>query len=343
LIVFHHPEQDRHDPREPHRFEGKLHPPAETASRAWRILAGLRSAGLSDVRAPEPIDDGVLEAVHTTRYLRFLRTAHERWRKATGGQKEAEAVPYVRPRRGDPQRPPSGVLAELGWHSFDVDPILAGTWDAARASAACALAAARVVSVGERAAYALCRPPGHHATADQFGGYCYLNNGAVAAAWFAASGRRVAVLDLDAHHGNGTQSIFWTRGDVFTVSIHGDPERHYPFFTGARDETGAAEGEGANMNLPLSSGAELGRYEDAMDEALGAIRHRGADVLIVALGVDTDAVDGVLALRGPDFWRIGAKLAAVGLPTVFVQEGGYGPGTLERDLPAVLMGFLDSA
>lgn len=343
MIVFHHPDQDGHDPQEPHRFEGKLLPPAETASRARRILAGLRTAGLRDVRVPEPVDESALEAVHTGRYLRFLRTAHDRWRQITGGPAEAEAVPYVRPRRGDPQRPPSSVLAELGWHSFDVDPILAGTWDAARASAASALAAAQAVSAGERTAYGLCRPPGHHATADQFGGYCYLNNGAIAAAWLAARGGRVAVLDLDAHHGNGTQSIFWTREDVFTVSIHGDPERHYPFFTGAPDETGAAQGEGANLNLPLPSGADLRRYEAAMDVALRAIRRRGADVLVVALGVDTDALDGVLALQGPDFARVGTKLAEAGLPTVFVQEGGYGPGTLEHDVPAVLMGFLDAA
>jgi acetoin utilization deacetylase AcuC-like enzyme len=343
MIVFHHPEQDRHDPAEPHRFEGKLLPPAETASRARRILAGLRSAGLDDVRAPGPIDEASLEAVHTTGYLRFLRTAHDRWRQVTGGSVDGEAVPYVRPRRGDPDHVPSSVLAELGWHSFDVDPILAGTWEAARASAASALAAARIVSAGERVAYALCRPPGHHATADQFGGYCYLNNVAIAAAWCAADGHRVAVLDLDAHHGNGTQSIFWTRGDVFTVSIHGDPDRHYPFFTGAREETGAAGGEGANLNVPLPSGADRRHYEPALNEAVRSIYARGADLLIVALGVDTDTVDGVLSLRGSDYSRIGERLAGARLPTVFVQEGGYGAGTLERNVPAVLLGFLDTA
>ncbi len=343
MIIFHDRDQRLHDPSEPHRFEGELLPPAETAARAERILTGLHAAGLRDVRPPPPIEDAVLESVHAVPYLNFLRTAHRRWREATGGSREGEAVPYVRPRRGDPHTEPRSVLAELGWYSFDVDPILSGTWQAARASAACAVAAARVVADGNRAAFALCRPPGHHATREQYGGYCYLNNGAVAAEWLARSGRRVAVLDLDAHHGNGTQSIFWRRGDVFTVSIHGDPARHYPFFTGYPSERGVGYGEGANLNLPLPSRSSLERYGHALTTALAEIDHRGTDVLVVALGVDTDAADGILALRGTDFHHIGRAIARSRLPTVFVQEGGYAPGVLESDVPAVLTTFLDHA
>lgn len=342
MIVFHDRAHERHDPKEPHLFNGSLLPPAETAARADRILMGLAAAGLNDVRPPDPIEEPLLRAVHTEAYLDFLRTAHERWLAETGAPSDGEAAPYVRPREDTRWREPSSVLAQIGRFSFDVDPILAGTWEAARASAACAVAAARQVVSGDRAAYALCRPPGHHAGPGQFGGYCYLNNVAISAAWLAAAGHRVAVLDLDAHHGNGTQSIFWARGDVFTASIHGEPDHNYPFFTGYADERGDGDGEGANVNLPLASGAAWSTYSDALREVIRLVRERGSDVLVVALGVDTDTVDGVFGLFGWDFTGIGEMVGLADLPTVFVQEGGYGRGVLEHDVAAVLLGFLGS-
>jgi acetoin utilization deacetylase AcuC-like enzyme len=149
----------------------------------------------------------------------------------------------------------------------------------------------------------------------------------------------VAVLDVDTHHGNGTQQIFWRRGDVLTISIHGDPEHHYPFFAGHAGERGARDGEGANVNLPLATGAGWPEYRQALDHAIVCIERYGADLLVVALGVDTDVAHEVLALDGDDFGRLGAAIGGLRLPTVFVQEGGYAPGVLEADVPALLHGF----
>lgn len=339
MLVFYNTSHRRHDPVEPHRFNGRLIPPPERAERADRILQGLQAAGGFQMHTSEPLDDDVLALVHAPDYLAFLRTVHERWRQATGASADGHAVAYVRPLAGTPWREPTNVLAQLGRYSFDVDPIVEGTWDGARASASAAMAATAAVVGGATAAYGLARPPGHHAATAMFGGYCYLNNAALGAAWAASTGRRVAVLDVDTHHGNGTQQIFWRRGDVLTISIHGDTEHHYPFFAGHAGEHGAGDGEGANVNLPLVTGAGWAVYEQAFDRAIACIRRHGADLLVVALGVDTHAAHEVLALEGDDFGRLGAAIGGLGMPTVFVQEGGYAPGVLEADVPALLHGF----
>ena len=338
MIVYFHPDTRLHDPVEPHRFGGVLLPPAETASRADRILAGLSSIGGFDVRRPTDIDPDELLLVHDRDYLDFLRTAHSRWQRATGAPANEEAVAYIRPLPGTPWRSPTHIDAQLGVYSNDVDPILEGTWQAALSSAACSIAAARSVHGGEQAAYALSRPPGHHAGPATFGGYCYLNNTALAAAWLAARGAKVGVIDVDTHHGNGTQAVFWTRGDVLTVSIHGDPEVHFPFFTGFPEERGEGAGAGANLNLPLPSGSTWSDYAPALDQAVEAVDTFGADFLVVALGVDTHAEDRVLCLGDGDYPSLGRKLRT-GLPTVLIQEGGYGPGVLESAVRAVLAAF----
>lgn len=335
MIVYFDPDSRLHDPSEPHRFGGVLLPPAETAARADRVLAALSAVGGFDVRRPEDIDPDDLLLVHDREYLEFLRTAHSRWREATGAPAGGEAVAYIRPLRGTPWRRPTHVDAQLGVYSNDVDPILEGTWRAALSSAACAIAASRAVVGGERTAYALSRPPGHHAARATFGGYCYLNNTALAAAWLTVRGLKVAVVDVDAHHGNGTQAVFWNRGDVLTVSIHGDPEVHFPFFTGFPDEKGAGEGGGANLNLPLASGSTWTGYRPALEGALEAVAAFGAEAVVVALGVDTHKTDGVLSLRDDDYPLLGRALRT-GLPTVVVQEGGYGEGVLEQAVAAVL-------
>jgi len=341
LIVYSHPDNRLHDPTEPHRFGGLLLPPAETASRSERILRGLTEGGgpgRFKVRTPGGIDENDLLLVHEKAYLDFLRTAHSRWREAAGGPADGEAVAYIRPLPGAPLRRPTHVDAQLGLYSNDVDPILEGTWRAAASAAACALAAAGAVYGGEDAVYALSRPPGHHAGPATFGGYCYLNNTALAAAWLAAQGAKAAVIDIDAHHGNGTQAVFWNRGDVLTVSIHGDPEVHFPFYAGFPEETGEGAGAGANLNLPLPSGAARPEYAAALERAVAAVEAFGADALVVALGVDTHAADGVLSLEDGDYPSIGAALR-LGLPTVLIQEGGYGEGVLEAAVPAVLAAF----
>lgn len=343
MIVFNDPAHRLHNPVEPHRFGGMMLPPAEVAERADRILAGLEAVSGFEIRQPPPVDRGSLLDVHTDRYLSFLEHAHTRWREATGSPESAEAVAYIRPLPGSPWKEPVSVLAEMGRFSNDVDPILAGTWQAAVAAATCAVAAADAVMGGEGAAYALSRPPGHHAAPETYGGYCFLNNVAIAASRLGGQGRRVAIIDVDTHHGNGTQTVFWERGDVLSVSIHGDPNEHFPFFLGHANEIGAGRGEGANRNFPLATGTKWGNYSEALAVAVGTARAHGADALVVALGVDTHETHGVLALRGDDYARIGEALAGLRLPTVFVQEGGYEPGVLERDVPATLLGFLAAA
>ena len=343
MIVFTDPAHRFHNPVEPHRFGGTLLPPAEVAERAERILRGLDGLAGFDVHRPPVIDRGLLLEVHTDRYLSFLETAHARWQLLTGSPDDAEAAAFIRPLPDTPWREPVNILAEMGRFSNDVDPILSGTWQAAQASAACAAAAAEVVIDGARAAYALSRPPGHHAAPEVYGGYCFINNGAVAASKLTLAGSRVAMIDVDTHHGNGTQTVFWERGDVLTVSIHGDPSEHFPFFLGHADEFGAGDGAGANRNLPLPTGATWSAYSEALETAVAAVHDHGADAIVVALGVDTHVSHGVLGLEGDDYPRLGSVLAGLGLPTVFVQEGGYEPGVLERDVPALLTGFLDAA
>lgn len=338
MIVYSHPDHGLHDPVEPHRFGGVPLPPAETASRATRVLTSLAAAGGFEVRQPDDVEETDLLLVHERHYLDFLRSAHSRWRQATGAPPEGEAVAYIRPLPGTPWKAPTHVDAQLGIYSNDVDPILEGTWQAALSAAACAVAAARTVHGGDGAAYALTRPPGHHAGPATFGGYCYLNNTALAAAWLAARGAKVGVVDVDTHHGNGTQAVFWDRGDVLTVSVHGDPEVHFPFYTGFAEETGEGAGTGANLNLPLPTGSGWTEYEPALERAVDAVSDFGADVLVVALGVDTHATDGVLRLRDEDYGPLGHALRT-GLPTVLVQEGGYGDGVLEHAVGAVLAGF----
>ena len=338
MLVYAHPDHRLHDPTEPHRFGGVLLPPAETAARADRILSALTCLPAVDVRVPDPLDEQDLLLVHEPHYLEFLRAAHSRWRAATGAPADGEAVAYIRPLPDTPWRSPTHVDAQLGIYSNDVDPILEGTWLAARSAAASAVAAARAVHGGHDAAYAISRPPGHHAGPATFGGYCYLNNTALAAAWLAFRGARVAVVDVDTHHGNGTQAVFWTRGDVLTVSIHGDPEVHFPFFTGFAEEKGEDDGSGANLNLPLPSGSGWAQYAPALEKARRAVSTFGADVLVVALGVDTHVTDGVLALADEDYPLLGQALRT-GMPTVIVQEGGYGEGVLEHAVPAVLAAF----
>jgi acetoin utilization deacetylase AcuC-like enzyme len=343
MIVFTDPSHRLHDPVEPHRFGGTLLPPAEIAERADRILSGLEGAADFESRLPPPVDRALLLEVHTERYLTFLETAHDRWLELTGSPHDAEAAAFIRPLPDTPWREPVSVLAEMGRYSNDVDPILSGTWQAALGAAACASAAAGAVIDGERSAYALSRPPGHHAAPEVYGGYCFINNGAVAASRLVLAGMRVAIVDIDTHHGNGTQTVFWERGDVLTASIHGDPTEHFPFFLGHADETGSGDGAGANLNLPLPTGTTWPEYSEALDAACAAVRDHKADAIVVALGVDTHVSHGVLGLESDDYPRLGAALASLDLPTVFVQEGGYEPGVLERAVPGVLTGFLDVA
>ena len=319
--------------------------PPEVPERAERIRAAIVDADLGPIVEPEAHGLQPVLRVHTPAYVEFLEHVHAHWRQATDAPESGEAVPYARPVRGQPFSGPHHPIEALGWYSHDNDAILAGTWLAAIGAVDVTVSAWRAVADGEATgAYALARPPGHHAATDSYAGYCFLNNAAIAASMWAELGARVAILDVDYHHGNGTQQIFYERGDVSFISLHADPAHEYPFFSGYASERGAGTGAGANHNFPLPLGTDWGRYAPALDAAADVIRAFGADALVVSLGVDTSAEDyDTFELRADDFTRMGATIGALGLPTLLVQEGGYDLGVIGRNVVNVLRGVDDAS
>lgn len=329
--------QALHDPQM-FMANGTRLPNPEQPARIGVLQAGAEAAG-AVFEAPRDFGMGPLAAVHTAEYLAFLQTIHPRWKRIEGAADEV--IPNIHPDRRSANYPKSAV-GQAGYHQADTAcPIAAGTWEAAYWSAQSALSAAEVVAGGERAAYALCRPPGHHAFADLAGGFCFLNNSGIAAEWLRGRGLRVAVLDVDVHHGNGTQGMFYHRRDVLTVSLHADPDRFYPFFWGAAQERGIGEGMGFNLNLPLPRGTDDAGYMAALDVALARIRAFGADVVVVALGLDAHEADPFQGFRVTTggFTRIAAAIAGLGLPLLVVQEGGYLQPALGANLTAFLQGI----
>ncbi len=309
-------------------FRGALVPCFEVPARADHVLAELQRRPVGAVLQPQVFDDTVLNQIHSARYLRFLQTVWSQWLALDPANADKDILPSVWPGRTlRDDIEPDNFSAKVGMYSFDSgSPLMAGTWVAARAGADCALSAAQAVLDGERAAFALSRPPGHHAGADFYGGYCFLNNAALAAQHLRNAGcKKVAVLDIDYHHGNGTQAIFYDRADVFFVSIHGDPRTEYPFYLGYADEVGVGAGQGANLNLPLPRGSDFARWSEALETALAAIARFGADALVLSLGLDTFAGDPIsgFTLQSDDYLCVGERLQAVGLPTVCIFEGGY--------------------
>lgn len=327
-------------------YRGRLVPCHEVPARVAHVLAELARRPMGEVIEASEVDDTSLERVHAPRYLAFLAEAWDQWVALDPANAGLDALPSVWPIRGfRSDREPQNFAARLGLFSFDAGtPLMAGTWAAARAGAACAVAAARSLlgPDGSRAAFALTRPPGHHAGPDFFGGYCFLNNAALAAQTLRDSGaKRVAVLDVDFHHGNGTQSLFYGRADVLTVSIHGDPRTEYPFYLGHADETGEGEGRGFNLNLPLPAGSGFEPWRAALHAGLDRVASFGAEALVVALGVDTfegDPISG-FRLRSADYLQVGRDLAQAGLPTVFTLEGGYAVAEMGVNVVNVLEGF----
>jgi acetoin utilization deacetylase AcuC-like enzyme len=275
-----------------------------------------------------------VEAVHAPALVRYLRRA---CREMQPGR---ALYPYVFPLRNRARLPAErSVLA--GYFCIDTfTPITRNAYAAAKNAAECALTAADAVLAGGRVAYALVRPPGHHAERQAFGGFCYFNNAAIAAQHLSLRGR-VAILDLDYHHGNGQQDIFWERGDVLTVSLHGHPRFAYPYFSGFADERGAGEGEGANLNLPLAERQDGAQYRRALRRTLAAIATFAPRFLVVALGLDPAKGDptGTWSLRADDFRRNGEMVATLGLPTLVVQEGGYRTRTLGSNAAAFFRGL----
>lgn len=320
---------------------GEIVPAFELPRRAEIIRARVIEVGLGPVEPPETFDLATAHRVHDAGYLGFLPRAYAMW-QAEG--RSGTAMPFVFPTPGlRRDRPPADIDGLLGFYAFDAGAtFVAGTWDAVRASHDVALTGASLIAGGERAAFALCRPPGHHAGGGFAGGYCFINNAAVAAEYLRGRGiARVSVLDVDYHHGNGTQEIFYARGDVQVVNLHADPLREYPYFLGHADERGAGAGEGATLNLPLPWGTGIGAYRAALDTALAAIADFGPGALVVSLGVDTYKGDPIsrFALDTPDYPGIGAAIAGLGLPTLFVMEGGYAVEAIGENAVGVLEGF----
>jgi acetoin utilization deacetylase AcuC-like enzyme len=343
MHIFYNPDHAVHQGKL-EMYRGRMVPCHEVPQRQDQVLAALQARALGPLQTPSRFDDALLQRIHSPRYLQFLQTAWQQWLALDPANAALDAIPSVWPTRGfRTDLEPENFAARMGLYSFDAGtPLTAGTWQAARSGADCALSAAAHIANGGRAAFVLSRPPGHHAGADFFGGYCFLNNAALAAQYLRDSGlERVAVLDVDYHHGNGTQAIFYERADVFFASIHGDPRTEYPFFLGHADECGQGAGLGFNLNLPLPRGSDYARWSEALELALEAIAEYGAQALVVSLGVDTFAGDPIsgFALQSQDYLRMGERIAHAGLPTVLVFEGGYAVDAVGVNVANVLQAF----
>ncbi len=308
---------------------------AETPSRAETILRAIGGAEI-----PQDRGDATIRAIHHDDYLAFLRDGPARW---TAAGRPGDAMGYVWPIVGRRSLKLERIDGQVGRYSFDTStPLTAESWEAAYWSAQSVLAATESVLDGDRAAFALCRPPGHHAGADYYGGYCYLNTAAIAAQAARDAGRqRVAILDIDYHHGNGTQDIFWDRGDVFYASVHADPARDYPFYWGHADETGAGAGQGTTLNLPLPQGSGLAPFRRAQAQALDAIAKFAPDLLVVSFGADTWEGDPIahFKLTTDDYALLARDIADCGWPSVIAMEGGYGVDALGANVASLLSGF----
>ncbi len=325
-------------------FRGELVPCFETPARVDFVLAELERRNLGRIVTPQGVPLMSLEKIHDPRYLHFLRHAWQEWLALDPANATKDAFPAVWPVRSlRDDIEPSNFCAKLGLYSMDSGtPLTAGSWIAAKAGADCAINAAHALNCGERATFALTRPPGHHAGRDFFGGYCFLNNAALAAQHLLDDGaRQVAILDIDYHHGNGTQSIFYQRNDVLFVSIHADPRSDFPFYLGHADETGTGAGLGWNLNLPLAQGSSSATWFAALETACLRIAAARPDALVVSLGVDTYAEDPIsrFLLQSGDFLRIGERIARLGVPTAFMFEGGYAVHAIGVNAVNVLEGF----
>ena len=327
-----------------HRAQGSAF---EKPGQVDLVLTELQRRGLGEIVTPHRAPLVSLERIHSPRYLHFLRSAWSEWTALdpANSEQDARAAHWpVRGMRSDIE--PDSFMGRLGLYSMDATPLTAGTWNACKTGADCAINAAHALRLGRRGSFALTRPPGQHAGAGYFGGGCFLNNAALAAQHLLDDGvHRVAILDIGYHHGSGTQGIFYARNDVLTVSIHADPRSDFPYYLGHADETGSGAGAGYNMNLPLARGATAAHWLAALETACLKLGMFAPEALVVALGVggmgDANAT-AAFALAGADYLRIGERIAWLGLPTAFVFEGGQGAQTGIHTV-SVLEGFEHAA
>lgn len=341
MKAFWNPIQLKHAP-EFFLQRGYLRRNYEIPARAEALLVACQEMGL-EITDPGTAERAALEAVHPAAYLDFLRDGPAAWARLD--DHGPELVPNIHPTPemfANGARPSGTIVGQIGWFTADTScPISDATWASSESAAACAIAAADEVLQG-RHAYALARPPGHHTYAARAGGHCYINNAAIAAQRLRDKGAaKVAVLDIDSHHGNGTQGIFWDRADVFFASIHGDPNGYYPWYVGHAEECGAGAGVGANLNLPLAKGSDDVAWLAALNHALGTIERFGADALVISLGFDASEHEPLhyLSVSADGFARAGTAIAAIGKKTAIVQEGGYNTEVIGPLLKRFLAAF----
>ncbi len=335
MRAFFHPSQDLHIPKT-YFSRGRMREPQEVPERTRPMLEGLKSMGIPVL---QPMDQGAgpISRVHHLGYLRFLESAHRRWMEMEDWGDEVMSNIFVRSPNAL-----RGVLAEAARYLADGScPVGANTWEAAYWSAQGALGAADALMDGEPTAYAVCRPPGHHARRDAAGGFCYLNNAAIAVQHMTTRFPRIAILDTDMHHGNGIQDIFYNRSDVLYISIHGDPTNFYPVVTGFEDERGEAEGYGYNINMPMPHGSSEEYFFDRVEEAMAAIRLFQPDALVSVLGFDVyqNDIQAKVAVTAEGFCRLGDRIRRGGLPTLVVQEGGYDLEALSGNIQQFFKGL----
>ena len=336
MQTFFHPDQLKHHPRT-YLSRGQMRTPQEVPERAIRLVEAAKSLGF-DVREPIDYGSAPLAAVHGMNYLRFLEEAHVEWKKVSQDWGD-EVISNVFIRENNPLR---GILAQAGRYLADGScPVGPDTYRSAYWAAQSAVAAATAINDGAREAYALCRPPGHHARVEAAGGFCYLNNAAIAAQTLRQRFGRVAILDTDMHHGQGVQEIFYDRNDVLYVSIHGDPTNFYPIVAGHADERGVGPGDGYNVNLPMPHGASEAVFFEQLETAQHTLKRFQPDVLVLALGFDIykDDPQAMVAVTTEGFRKLGESIGALKLPTVIVQEGGYHLETLDINAKAFFGGF----
>lgn len=321
-------------------YGGELVTPFERPSRADTVIKAITQSNLGEIVAPDTFTMDPVRAVHSDDFIAFLESAWQEWQDAgfTG-----EAIACSWPARRMQSRVPDFIDGKLGYYALAAETsITEGTWAAALASKDVALTGAQALHGGARGVFSLCRPPGHHAASDMFGGYCFLNNAAIAAQYLRDQGaQRAAILDIDFHHGNGTQDIFYDRDDVLFCSLHGEPQQAFPYFLGYADETGSGQGLGYNLNYPMPRDTSFIQWQQSLTAALAKIDAFAPEYLILSLGVDTFENDPIsfFKLTTADYLTTGAMIAELQIPTLFVMEGGYDIDEVGINVVEVLKGF----
>ena len=323
-------------------FHGEQEMPgAECPARANNVIDAVKQAEFGEVIEPTAFPDEKILRIHDEDYVSFLQSAWDEW--LADGNTTKNARPFAFVGRGMRHADCRNVHARFGRYSFDTDsPIVEGSWRAIRTSADTALTGAQLIIDGAQRAFSACRPPGHHATENYSGGYCYLNNTALAAQSLRDAGMdRVVTLDVDYHHGNGTQTIFYQRDDVMTISLHADPADEYPYFLGFSDEPGEGKGSGFNHNYPLPLETRWDTYSEALDDALDKVRRFSPDAIVIALGLDTFVDDPTtyFGIETADYQQMSAKIADIGVPVLTVLEGGYSVSHIGENTVSFLRGL----